>query len=330
MTASLASTAARERSDRQGGHVAEMQRRRLLLAIGELVGDVGIEGASVGRICKRAGVSRRTFYDLFDDREACLLAAFDQAVERLREAAVAACAGERGWLERVRRALTALLARLDEEPGLARLCAVETLRAGPAVLDRRRAVLERLAAAIDEGRGAGRGEPPPLTAESTIGGVAAVVHARVLAGAGEPLAELAPSLMSMIVHPYLGPAAARRELGRRPAPRPREGVSPGRGPRVRAAASADPFRDLQIRLTFRTARVLAAVGARPGASNREIGLAAGVGDQGQMSKLLRRLEDAALIENGGNGQPRGERNAWRLTARGRGLLGVLGEEVDVA
>jgi AcrR family transcriptional regulator len=326
--ASLTRTVVRER---QGGHVAEMQRRRLLLALGELVGEAGIEEASVGRICKRAGVSRRTFYDLFDDREACLLALIDHTVERLGESVAAACADEHGWLERLRASLTVLLMRLDDEPGLARLCVVETLRAGPAVLERRRAVLERLAAAVDEGRTVGKGEPPPLTAESTIGGVAAVVHARLVTGGREPLADLAPSLMSMIVHPYLGSAAARRELARRSQAPPRRAVSKpcrqGGGP---AAPSADPFRDLHIRLTFRTARVLSAVGARPGASNREVGRAAGVADQGQMSKLLRRLEDAALIENDGHGQPRGERNAWRLTARGRALLGAVGEGIDTS
>jgi DNA-binding MarR family transcriptional regulator len=90
--------------------------------------------------------------------------------------------------------------------------------------------------------------------------------------------------------------------------------------------ASDPFKGLPIRLTFRTVRVLATVGGRPDASNREIGHDAGVTDQGQMSKLLARLEKAGLIENHGEGQARGEPNAWRLTPRGQGVLHAVGEE----
>jgi len=74
-----------EGTARQGGQVVEMQRRRLLLAIGEVVGESGLESATVGRVCEQAGVSRRTFYELFADREACLLAAFDHATEAMRD-----------------------------------------------------------------------------------------------------------------------------------------------------------------------------------------------------------------------------------------------------
>ncbi len=59
-----------------------MQRRRLLLAFGEVASTSGLEAATVGRVCEQAAVSRRTFYELFSDREDCLLAAFHQAVER--------------------------------------------------------------------------------------------------------------------------------------------------------------------------------------------------------------------------------------------------------
>jgi AcrR family transcriptional regulator len=95
---------------RQGAHVSEMQRRRLLSAIMEVLGDNGYEGATVGRICKRAGVSRRTFYDLFDDREDCFLDAFELGIERLAERVAPAYASggrtqrAQSWRERVRAA----------------------------------------------------------------------------------------------------------------------------------------------------------------------------------------------------------------------------------
>ena len=108
-----------------------MQRRRLLLALVEVLAEHGLESASIGRICKRAGVSRRTFYEIFDDRDECLLAAFDAAVERLSVPVLAAyrvpdaAQGRRGaqktpaWRERIRAALTALLEQFDAEPEIA-------------------------------------------------------------------------------------------------------------------------------------------------------------------------------------------------------------------
>jgi AcrR family transcriptional regulator len=307
---------------RQGAHVSEMQRRRLLSAIVEVLDEHGLEGATVGRICKRAGVSRRTFYDLFDDREGCFLGAFELAIERLIEKVTPAYASGGRWRVRVRAALAVLLEYFDAEPGLARLCLIETLKAGPEGLKRRRAVTDALTVAIDEGRGEAKGAaPPPLTAEGVVGGAVSIVHARLLASGAPPLVELLNQLMSMIVLPYLGPAAARKEL-ERPAPLP-SAAPRGSNGHVPVPTS-DPFRGLPIRLTFRTVRVLATIGEQPDASNREIGHDAGVADQGQMSKLLRRLENAGLIENLGEGQARGKRNAWRLTPHGQGVLHAVG------
>jgi DNA-binding MarR family transcriptional regulator len=132
-----------------------------------------------------------------------------------------------------------------------------------------------------------------------------------------PLVELLNPLMGIIVLPYLGPAAAAEEL-ERPVPR----VS--RRPRRRSRGSvAHPLRDLEMRLTGRTLLVLSAIselggrGSNP--SNRQVAERAGVTDQGQISKLLARLERLGLAENTGDGQAKGAPNAWRLTPRGRQL-----------
>jgi AcrR family transcriptional regulator len=310
---------------REGGHVLEMQRRRLLLAYVEVLAEHGLQGASVDRICKRAGVSRRTFYDLFLDREGCFVAALELARERIAAEVVPAYTRNgstqkahgtqrtHGWRMRVRAGLTALLELLDSEPALARMCVVETLKGGPQVLAWRRAALERLVEAIEEGRAESKSSPPPLTAEGAVGGVLSVIHTRLLEQDSAPLLALVNPLMSMIVHPYLGPAVAARELAdATPMPASaRNGHVPTR--------VQDPFKDLPIRITFRTARVLTVIGAQPGTSNRAIGDAAGVGDQGQISKLLRRLERCGLLSNSGEGHPKGEPNAWTLTERGEAI-----------
>ena len=257
----------------------------------------------------------------------------------------------RAWRERVRAALTVLLAGFDAEPGLARLCLVETLKGGPPVLERRRVVTEALAAALDAGRSEPKAaDPPPLTAESIVGGALSVVHSRLLArpsrrtslgdgragtgtggagksrtgtGTGTRMIELVNPLMSMIVLPYLGPAASRESSsGPRASPRP----GSADGATARSLPLTDPFKDLPIRITFRTVRVISTIASSPARSdrNQEIGQDAGVGDQGQMSKLLHRLENAGLIENHGVGQARGEPNAWQLTSRGQGVLHAVG------
>ena len=307
---------------REGSHVIEMQRRRLLLAFTEVLAESGLEDAGVGRVCKRAGVSRRTFYDLFEDREACFLAVLDSAMGRISQSILPAYTQEGRWAERIRGALAGLLELFDEDLMLARVCLVETPKAAPVVAECRRRMLDVLAGAVDEGRSEAKAgiEPPPLTAQSTVGGAVSIVHARVLEGNQRPLIELLNPLMSMIVHPYLGPAAARREL-ERPVPPPKQADN-GRAP----MPVRDPFRDLPIRLTFRTARVLAAIGSQPGASNRQIADTAGITDQGQISRLLNRLEGFELIENRGEGHTKGEPNAWSLTERGQGILQAVGAE----
>jgi AcrR family transcriptional regulator len=305
---------------RQGGHVIEMQRRRLLLAIGEVVAEEGLESASVGRVCKRTGVSRRTFYDLFEDREACLLAAFDQAVESIAASVMPAYEGEAKWCVRIRAGLTALLEWFDSAPAIARLCVVEAPRAGAEVSERRKRALDVLAAAVDEGRTESRQKSAlsPVGAQAVVGGALSVIHARLLEVDRRPLVELVNPLMGMIVHPYLGAAAARREL-ERPTPRV---------PRPALDDVTDPFKGLSIRFTYRTARVLATIAATPGASNRLVADSSGIVDEGQMSRLLLRLQRSGLVENHGEGRPKGEPNAWRLSERGEAVHAALGVRLD--
>ncbi len=309
------------RAGREGARVQEMQRRRMLLAAGELLAQGGVEAATAGAVCRRAAVSRRTFYELFEDREACLLAAFDEAVERVAEWLTVACAPQTRWSARTYAGVAAFVQYLDAHPGDARLCVVESLRGGPLLLERRRRALTALAAQIDEGRRESRlaSGPFPLAAEAALGGALAVIHARLVERDPRPLAELAGPLAAMILQAYLGPAAARREL-ERPAPR-REEAPPS--PRQ------DPFKGISIRFTYRTARVLATIGEHPGSSNRLIADSSGISDDGQISRLLRRLQGAGLVENRGIGHIRGEANAWRLTERGEAIHDALagGERV---
>src|ERR1700704_6032816 len=97
-------------------HVSEIQRMRILVAMAEVASERGAGSVTVAHVVARAGVSRRTFYDLFADREECFLAAFEEAIDRGGAQVIAAYEAGAMWRERMRAGLWALLVWLDEEP----------------------------------------------------------------------------------------------------------------------------------------------------------------------------------------------------------------------
>ena len=293
----------------------EIQRARLLAAAVRAVDELGYPDTSVADITSRARVSRRTFYELFADREACLATVIEDILGLLSAELAAAGLEGLGWRERVRGGLLAILGFLDREPVLARVLVVQALRGGPRVLQRREAVLARLADVVDEGRLLSvRAERcTPLTAEGLVGAAFSIVYARLLRGERRPLTGLLGELMGMIVLPYQGAVAARREQAR-PAPAPSSRST--RAQRGSMESVRDPLGGVAMRLTYRTARVLEGIAEHPGASNRQAGERAGIADPGQVSKLLARLERLGLLANTGLGRVKGEPNAWALTAQG--------------
>jgi AcrR family transcriptional regulator len=327
--------------------IEAVQRARLLGAMVEIVAADGYQGAAVSRVVARAGISRRTFYELFAGREECFLAALDQGIGRIAAQMGEAYARKDTWREGVRLAVATLLACLEAEPELARACMVEALGAGPAVLARRARVLQDLADALQAGAPTppGAGEPPLLTAETIVGAAFSVVHARLSlrdltapapsrarvkgarakgAAAAKatvttdreetpPLSELLGQLMALIVLPYLGPLAAGEELVRPPPEIPDRPLS-ARGSR----ANGQVLEGLNTRLTYRTMRCLLFIGEHPDASNREIATGTEIADEGQASKLLMRLASLDLLAKRSLGP--GKPNAWRLTDYGEQVL----------
>jgi AcrR family transcriptional regulator len=278
----------------------------------------GSANVTVAHVTERSGVSRRTFYEVFEDREDCFLAAFEQALEFACGRVVPAYQSQEKWSERIRAALSALLSFLDEEPVVGRLLIVESLSGGPRTLERRGQAIVRVTSAIDDGREEAKAAAPPsLTAEGIVGGVFSVIHSRLLDKGRESLIGLLNPLMSMIVLPYLGATAARRELDR---------AAPKTESRRKAQGEpllSDPFKDAGMRLTYRTVRVLMAIVDNPGASNRTIGERAGIDDQGQISKLLGRLQRIGLVSNTGLGPGQGAPNAWSLTEKGQQVVHTI-------
>jgi AcrR family transcriptional regulator len=304
--------------------VEEIQRLRLIAAMVDVAAERGVANVTVAHVVDRAGVSRRTFYEIFEDCEGCLFAALEDALRGVSEHVLAAYRSGGRWADRIRASLIALLEFLEADPVTGHLLIVGSLGAGTRALERRGSVLSHVIAAVDEGRRESKvgAQVPPLTAEGVVGGVLSILHARLPVSVlsptvrgsrgddeGDSLLGLAGPLMGMIVLPYLGASAARREL-ERPIPERR-----AQGPRL----GGDPLRDVGMRLTYRTVKVLLSIAETPGASNREIGQAAGIADQGQISKLLSRLQRLGLAQNTGLGPGTGAPNVWTLTDRGEAI-----------
>ncbi len=282
-----------------------------------LVGEQGYEGVTARGVSECAGVSNRTFYECFSDREDCFLAAFNYAVAGLELELRTGWESELGWTARVREQIAQARAVLDGEPAVARLVFVEALAAGPRVLARRARVLESLTSVIDEGRVNAQAPAllPGLLAEGVVGATFGVIHARLLELRPEPLIELLGQLMAAIVLPYRGMGAAAREL-ECPVPRVPARRRDGGGLSRLSLGAVSP---VDYRLTVRTQMALAAVGGRPGLNNREVSEIIGLADQGQISRMMRRLSDQGLVENA-QGHTGRQVKAWRLTMDGEAVI----------
>ncbi len=194
--------------------VRAIQRERLLAAMLSTVTETGYRALTVQDVLGPAGVSRPTFYEQFDDKEDCFLAAFDASAARLRErvgAAVAAAGPD--WRDRLRGGIEELVRFVDDEPDAARAVIIEARASSPAGLRRRDALLEGFASCIDGLAMEELAEPPAaVAAAGVVGGIDSVLYARLQSRETGELHSLVPSLMYFAVLPYTGREAAAEEL----------------------------------------------------------------------------------------------------------------------
>jgi len=192
--------------------VAQNQRERLLAALAECLEEKGYEHTTVASIGTRAGVSKSDFYKQFESKDACFVAAYDDAVERIRATVKEACAERRDWGSGVLDALDALLRLFEAEPAQAQLVLVEGLRAGRGVYDRYQVAIQSFVPYLRDGAPAPAGgeRPPEATDEAVVGGIASLLARRVLAGEAKKMRGLLPDIAEFALTPYLGTAEARR------------------------------------------------------------------------------------------------------------------------
>jgi DNA-binding MarR family transcriptional regulator len=245
------------------------------------------------------------------------LEAFDHALSLAAGVAGEAFRAQDGWVGGVRAGLVALLEFFDEEPVLARYLVVSSALAGPAVLARRREVLEWLAVLLDDERAPARSYPPPLTAHAVASGVLGVLYARLSEPESGVLAELAGPLMSFMVMPFLGARAARRELR----------CASETVPSAAAGVNIDLLQDPGKRLSHhREVEVLGVLASEPGLNNTQVALRAGIKDRAHISRRLARLARLGLIENTPGPERRAGVKAWRLTGSGEQLHAEIRRE----
>ena len=173
------------------------QRERLIDGMARTVAARGYAATSVADVLREAGVSRRTFYERFSDKEDCFLAAYDVIVGLALERVRAACAEAPESGARLERGIGALLRLLADEPAFARLGVVEVLAAGPRGLARRDETLRQFAGFVQAHRDELDDPTPPsdLVAQAIVGGIYELLYSHILRGETDRLPDLTGEML---------------------------------------------------------------------------------------------------------------------------------------
>jgi AcrR family transcriptional regulator/DNA-binding transcriptional ArsR family regulator len=279
------------------------QRDRLVAATGQLAAELGSSAIGVHHICQRAGISRRTFYELFADRDACFVDAHQEAFGRLvgHVADAVAEAGDE-WEDRAVAMTQALLSAWEADRVLAHLCLVASVSGNDETLALRRAAIAQLAVLLADA------PEQPLAADPVLAGAIGSVWELAFRGLTDnpknSIVDLAGSAIYLLLAPFVG----RRQAAARAAGR---GGTTAYVTRWTPAVVGDS-EDRGLLVTELTGQTLRYLNGHPGAANIEIARAVDVRHESQMSRHLSRLERAGMVAR----RKEGRTNAWVLTARG--------------
>jgi AcrR family transcriptional regulator len=192
--------------------VAAHQRERIVAGLAEAVAERGYNAVTITQIAKSARVSKRAFYEQFESKDECFLAAFEIVVFHLRELIEDEIEPIPDWPHRVVAGLGALLDFIAADPALARLCLVDSITAGPAVAERFREQIDVFVPLLQPGR-AERDNPRPLpdsTEETLIGALVSMLSRSLAFGDVASLRGLLPDFVEFVLMPYVGPTEAHR------------------------------------------------------------------------------------------------------------------------
>jgi AcrR family transcriptional regulator len=181
--------------------VAANQRERILSAVAQATAELGYPQMSVEAITTRARVSRRTFYEHFQNKEDAFLAAYDAAVRAAIRQVRRAYLQQTTAQARLRAGIGAFLQFLASDPELARMCIVEVLAAGPRAIARRNETMRMFAEIIEDNihELVPSCQRPELTAQALVGGIHEVVFSWILDGRTGELPGLADDLLVAVL-----------------------------------------------------------------------------------------------------------------------------------
>jgi AcrR family transcriptional regulator len=189
--------------------VAENQRERLLSGVVDAVAEHGYNPTTIAHIAAAAKISRRTFYEHFEGKQDCFLAAYEMIEAHVLDSMLAAPGTDEPWPDRVRARLAALLDVLSRDGAISRCFLIEPLAAGGEVAARYRDAMQLLAGTL-------RPEPPPpdldleVRDQALIGGMATLIVRHLNVDGAERLPELLPDVVELSLAPFLGRVEAKR------------------------------------------------------------------------------------------------------------------------
>jgi AcrR family transcriptional regulator len=200
-----------------GEIVAESQRSRILNAMRDALADGGYAEASLLHITKRAGVSRKTFYEHFADKEECFVAVYRDARTRLSGSSTRALARPGRWPARTVAGIAALMEALAADPAAARIVLIEVLSAGERARRLRNESVVALArsfrpTAADRAELGLPAEVAGGATEVVVGGISEMVYREIVEGRTDRLPFLLPDIAFAAISPLLGSDAARSEI----------------------------------------------------------------------------------------------------------------------
>lgn len=192
--------------------VAEHQRERVLGAAVEIFAKRGYRGATVGHLVAGAKVGVNSFYALFDGKDDCFLAVYDQITAEGRARMATAVPPGAPWPEQATAVLRALLELIEEKPLAARIALVEVETAGAMARAHHERDLDEAASLLRGGREHSpfRDELPATLEFATVGGLAWLLKQRIALGEAGSVTQLLPEVLEIVVEPYLGETATAK------------------------------------------------------------------------------------------------------------------------
>jgi AcrR family transcriptional regulator/predicted transcriptional regulator len=279
------------------------QRDRLVATMGELTAELGLAAVGVHHVCQRAGVSRRTYYEIYADRDGCVVDMHEEAFGRLMGhlSEVVADAGA-VWEDRAVAVTQALLGAWDADRVLAQVCLVSSVSGNPEALELRRLAMQQIAGLLADPPRQPMVEAPVLAC--AVSGIWGLAFTQLTEKPDASISDLAGVAIFMLLAPFVG----RRQAAARAAGRGGTAAYVTRW--TPTVVGGDDDRGLLV--TELTSQTLRYLNGHPGAANIDIARAVDVRHESQMSRHLWRLEKAGMV----NRRKEGRTNAWVLTARG--------------